>query len=297
MDQVCYTVTEAYGSHAQSKDMSTKKANDWLSQLILDCCTIADWTRYFELFVCGEEIHVYYRDVIKGPYGYVHVQPNGKVRQASGETVDIEKVLAIRPRSVELRLRARLEFQGFEVSFLRDVMDVGSYLSDRRLKATYSGFYHARELNIGNATRLLKGLLDGTRCDFDEALLHCGAVVMHKSGVTYIANEGNVYVSCGLSTHSDILAWFMFFAWFLIVPEGSEPIKSVSFKGETTLLLNPKGGLVTLVDTKMAVHGSGERGCDPHRGKKCVRGLVRGKDLKFNPLVAFRLVRYGCLGY
>jgi hypothetical protein len=258
-DDEVYCFDEA--TQVQSTDMSTKKAHDWLTQMILDVCSAEGWSKFFQTFVLGDDMISRSKDVIQSPYGYVHVLESGKVRKVDVSSDYLEVVLAKRPIAIETRLRVHMEFRGFEISFLKDISSIDSFISANVLRRTYEKYKFIQPFDVAIAVGLLKKLVEGTRFDFDISLSQCGAEIYHNAGLTCLRKGDEVFISCGFSRYSNIVIWFMFLAYY---------------------------------DMDPTVSRAHDRGNED--GSDAILGLKHRSVLRYNPLVAFRILRFYCLG-
>jgi len=272
-----------FGSDPMFMTKSQKKANDWLDGVIAEFFTDDDKDQYAKLVGVEDNMFDCLKNVIKRASGYCYITEGGTCIEVAGESSEIEKALSVRPPAVESRVRARLEFQGFEIKFLRDISSNETYVSGSNVRIHYAKHKRFEEFNVPNALRILKKLVEGTKYDYNDYLVVLGAEVKHTKGVSYLMEGGQIRVSCGFSSSSEVLLWFMYVSWFTL---SKNPLLITCPGGDKL------GALKNSHCEEMSV-------ATPRLRRESYvfpTHVVRRKELLFNPLVAFRLVRYVCTG-
>jgi len=270
---------------------------DWIDCLVRECGTLDTWLRYQEYI--SNDCYIF-KSVLKLSDGYYHLKEDGALNPCAIEHGYVEKSVVGRPREVQLMLEARKTFGAFVTIFVQDCFKESDFITGNEIKKFYyqykcklAGADIRPRFEPEGAIKLLKQLFVGTRADFDETLFGVGVWISHEMGSTSIRDGNTVYVSCGFSKHSEVLAWFMFLSWFMRRGD-----KKRSYDEVAADVIDQMAGSKE-IPIKLAP-GRDYSALYPEVFKSSaavvVSGLMRRTWPIFNPFVAFRILRYYCIG-
>lgn len=261
-----------------SGDISTKEANEELTEeltiLILSRMGqltskdfSSDWVTEIVHAFCTQEVIMIYDQFISNPnhaqYRNVIGTPYGPHHlYPEGTTSPVRlkkglvKILRKRPDEVESILLAYCSYHTFIVLFLNDIGKDRDYVKASDMRSIYREYRGDSAFHPILVMGFFKRFVSGSKFDYDERLHSTPCNIVTRKGMTDLRCGSNSLVSCGASEHSHVLIWLIFVAWWDIFDVTNQDVT----------------------------------------GPFVVATLRKREDLRFNPLIAFRILRYRFTG-
>lgn len=257
-----------------SRDMSTSEANKELTISILSRMGqltskdfSSDWVTEIVHAFCTQEVIVIYDQFISNPnhfqYRDVIGTPYGPHHlHPEGTTSPVRlkkglaKILRNRPNEVESILLSYCSYHTFTVLFLNDIGKDRDYVKASDMRSIYREYRGISTFHPTIVMGYFKRFVSGSKFDYDERLHSTPCNVVTRKGMTDLRCGSDSLVSCGASEHSHVLIWLIFVAWWDIFDVTSHDVI----------------------------------------GPLVVATFRKREDLRFNPLVAFRILRYRFIG-
>jgi len=261
-----------------SGDMSTSEANKELTdELTISILSrmgqltskdfSSDWVTEIVHAFCTQEVIVIYDQFISNPnhfqYRNVIGTPYGPHHlHPEGTTSSVRSkkglanILHKRPNEVESILLSYCSYHTFTVLFLNDIGKNRDYAKASDMRSIYREYRGISTFHSTIAMGYFKRFVSGSKFDYDERLHSTPCNVVTRKGMTDFRVGFNSLVSCGASEHSHVLIWLIFVAWWDIFDVTNQDVT----------------------------------------GPLVVATLRKREDLRFNPLIAFRILRYRFTG-